>query len=147
MAARFNKEFSIGSVNNVVVKYGSVNRLDPKTLYIYGKCWIRPRQDNPSYKLQISKVEKGLRNAIEESIGASTALDLKYILDFNINHHLLSTRDKKFLDFEIHLRQKEREEPKGLCELGDTMTRAARHIANELGFSLEENGFSVDPTR
>ena len=44
---RLNKEYILDFSNDIDVRFGSVNKDDPKVIYLSGKCWVSPKfEDN-----------------------------------------------------------------------------------------------------
>ena len=40
---RLNKEYILDFSNDIDVRFGSVNKDDPKVIYLSGKCWVSPK--------------------------------------------------------------------------------------------------------
>lgn len=142
---RLNKEYKLNVCSRISLKYGSVNKDDPRVVYISGKCWVSPNE-TLDYEAAIKRLEKHTRKNISSFMADNVNFDGKYILDFDISTDSMTPRKKKFLSFDIYLLQLEANK-KPLKELGDVMERKVSTVANNMVYMLNEMSFSVEKTK
>ena len=139
---RLNKEYKLDVSNNVILKYGSVNKDNPQVVYVSGKCWVCPTQET-DYDGVIASIESDMRKNIRKVMIDGVNFDSKFILDFDINTDGLFPNMKKFLAFDFYLRQNERNK-KSLADLKQLLGDKVRYISSEMVFSFKENAFTVE---
>jgi hypothetical protein len=139
---RLNKEYKLNVCNHISLKYGTVNRNNPQVVYISGKCWVSPQREM-NYIDVIDGVEKIMRKNIKSFLIDGINFDNRFILDFDINTDGLAPKEKKFLSFDLYLRQNEKNK-KQLQDLNDLFKRKVSTIANNLVYSFKENDFTIN---
>ena len=102
---RLSKEFKLNISDNISVKYGSVNKNSPKVIYIEGKCWVSPLFEG-DYAAHIDSIKAQFRKGVSKLLISNEVYSSKFILDFDINTENMKINEKKFLSFNIFLRQK-----------------------------------------
>lgn len=138
---RLNKEFKIDVCKSIALKYGTVNREDPRVVYINGRCWITPTSEM-EYGSVLSSIEANMRKDIKRHFIDKVNFDDRFIFDFSVNTDNLSPSVKKFLTFDLYVRQNNgRKKP--LKELKGIVEGKMSVIANNLSMDLKENDFSV----
>jgi hypothetical protein len=139
---RLNKEYRLDVSDNVVLKYGSVNKDNPQVIYVSGKCWICPTQET-DYDGVISDIESDMRRNIRNILVDGVNFENKFILDFDISTDGFFPNRKKFLSFDFYLRQNERNKKK-LADLKQLLGGKVSLISNKMVFAFKENSFTVE---
>lgn len=103
---RLNKEYKICSNKTIELIYGSTNKNNPQVIYISGKCWISPSFCD-DYETILKNIKKEFIRYINKFIKFDNIFDNKFILDFDINIDSLNLNTKKYLSFNIFLKQKD----------------------------------------
>ena len=138
---RLNKEFKIDVCNSISLKYGTVNREDPRVVYVNGRCWISPTNEM-DYNSVLSKIESNMRKDIKRHFIDKVNFDDRFIFDFSVNTDNISPSMKKFLTFDLYVRQNNGNK-RPLKELKDIVEDKMGVIANNLSMDLKDNDFSV----
>ena len=138
---RLNKEFKLDICDQILLKYGSVNKDNPQIVYISGKCWVSP-QTKMDYTLAINIIKKEMKNKIKTFLIDGENFCNKFILDFDINTDKMLPNEKKFLSFDLYLKQNENNK-KSLKNLKEILNRKMRVIVNNLIYLFNENDFSI----
>ena len=81
---KLNKEIKLNNCKNINLKYGSVNKNDPKVIYVTGKMWICPTYDGDFEKM-MEYFHLSFKKKLSNILKNSSVFDAKYILDFDIN--------------------------------------------------------------
>jgi len=139
---RLNKEYKLDVCNHISLKYGTVNKDNPRVVYVSGKCWVSPQREM-NYGNVIDDIEKKMKKNIKSFLIDGINFDNRFILDFDITTEGLAPREKKFLSFDFYLRQNEKNK-KQLQDLNDLLKRKVSTIANNLVYSFKENDFTID---
>lgn len=139
---RLNKEYQLDSCNHILLKYGSVNKENPQVIYISGKCWISPRK-NMNYENVMSYIELDMRKNIKNFFIDNVNFDKRFILDFDVNIDKLCPFEKKFLSFDLYLKQIDKNK-KSLKELKSLLTNKVSTIANNLVFQFNDHNFLIE---
>jgi hypothetical protein len=142
MMKRLNKEYKLDVSNDVILKYGSVNKDNPQVIYVSGKCWISPTRET-DYDEAISDVESRMRKNIKKTIIDGINFEDKFILDFDINTDGFFPNRKKFLSFDFYLRQNEKNK-KSLSDIKQFISEKVRYISNEMVYDFKEYHFTVE---
>jgi hypothetical protein len=142
---RLNKEYGLDVCSHMLLKYGSVNKDNPQVVYISGRCWVSPTH-KMDYEYVIGMIEKEMRKNIKLFLIDGDNFDNRFILDFDINTDKMSPNEKKFLSFDLYIRQNESNK-KTLKELKEILNRRISTISNGLVYLFNENNFSVQKKR
>ena len=139
---RLNKEYKLDVCNHIILKYGSVNKDNPQVVYVSGRCWVSPQTDM-DYESVVYKIEKKVRNTIKAFLMDGVNFDNKFILDFDINTDKMNKNDKKFLSFDLYLKQNENNK-KTLKELKELLMHRISTVANNIVYFFKENDFEIN---
>ena len=162
---RLNKEYKLNVCNHIIVKYGSVNKDNPQVVYISGKCWVSPQREmdynnvidgieermkkniksfliEADYSCLANLIESDFRKTVRRVMLDGINFENRLILDFDVVTDKMFVGSRKYLCFEIYLRQNEKNK-KRLKDLSSIITSKTSIIANSLAESLHRNGFLV----
>ena len=137
-----NKEYKLDVCNHIILKYGSVNKDNPQVVYVSGRCWVSPQTDM-DYESVVYEIEKKVRNTIKAFLMDGVNFDNKFILDFDINTDKMNKNDKKFLSFDLYLKQNENNK-KTLKELKELLMHRISTVANNIVYFFKENDFEIN---
>ena len=64
---KLNKELKLKNVNNFRITLGTINRENPKVVYVTGKAWaIPPELEDAEYA--VDTIKKTLRNSVRNEV-------------------------------------------------------------------------------
>jgi hypothetical protein len=101
MIKRPCKEIKIKTNPNFDIKYGTFNKNNPKSIYIFGKSWVKPI--HPDFLESVEKITKEVKLF---KIKNKTFSENK-IINIDITKNRMSLNKNTLLSFEIHLLQNE----------------------------------------
>lgn len=105
---RKNKELQIQSYpENFTVKLGTINKYNPEVIYIYGTTWLSPNIEKPSYDEISDDFSKKMKKTLFAEFRKTHMFDENIISDVDIRKSGILFNKKRFVNFEIHLKQKE----------------------------------------
>lgn len=136
---RLNKKIKLDFKNNIDLIYGSTNKDNPQVIYLSGKCWVLPVFDG-DYNFIFNNIKKEFNHYITTFIKSNNIFSNKFILDFDISIDGLSMNNKKFLSFNIFLKQKN--DP--IFNLNNPIFLSKfQNITDKLEELLFNNGFKI----
>ena len=138
---RLNREYNLNINDKIAIKYGTANKVNPRVVYVSGKCWISPKIAS-NHKEYLIGLENTIRKSINTNLLNCHSFDGKYILDYDVSLENFKVGVKKFLSFDIYLRQNG-DKVKQVKELIPIVSDKMIKVSNELVSNLENNGFSV----
>lgn len=142
---KLNKEIRLNNCKNISLKYGSVNKNDPKVIYVTGKMWICPTYDGDFEKM-MEYFHLSFKKELSKVLKNSSVFDTKYILDFDINQTNLVKNKKKYFSITFFVRQKSDNLIK-LKNIKNIISYDFGYLFNELENNLIENDFEVSKTK
>jgi hypothetical protein len=142
---RLNKEIKLNGCKNISLKYGSVNKNDPKVIYISGKMWICPTFEG-NFDEPIDFVYSKFKKELTKILRNSTVFENKHILDFDLNSENLVCNKKKFFSITFFVRQKS-EKTINLNNIKNIISSDFSYLFRELENDLIENEFEVSKTK
>ena len=105
MLIKLGKQIKLPENDNFVSKYGTINALNPQSIFISIQSWAIPRH-NLRFKNKIRKLTINTQNKIRNKINYDVFHD-KYIVDFDIRESGLRKGKPSFLSIEITLYPKD----------------------------------------
>lgn len=142
---RLNKEIKLNNCKNISLKYGSVNKNDPRVIYVSGKMWLCPTYDG-DFDEPINFVYDKFKRQLKSILMDSTVFDTRYILDFDLNSYNLEKNKKKYFSITFFVRQKS-ENVINLNNIKNIISSNFGYLFNELENNLIENDFDVSKTK
>ena len=142
---RLNKEIKLNNCKNINLKYGSVNKNDPKVIYVTGKMWLCPTYDG-NYSEQIEIMHNNFKRELKNVLGNSVIFEKKHILDFDLNVENLVKNKKKFASITFFVRQHD-DKLMNLKNIRNVISSDFGYLFKELENELIENEFEVSKTR
>lgn len=118
MNKRNCKEISIKTkYDTFQVKYGTLNKLSPKSIYITGKSWITPIEKE--YQDCITEIKNECRKIDRTVLSSSDIFQTKSIMNIELADKRLAEHKKSFFTFELFLLQKEERKLNDILLLND----------------------------
>lgn len=139
---RYNKEYNLDNVGQVQLKLGTINKDDPKVVYVSGKCWVTPNIET-NYSDVFDNVRKNVEKVIRKDVASNGFFMNKVIVYFDINPDSFVLGKKKYFGFDLYLRQNEGVKRK-LKALIPEFNIAMSEICGMMLNDLENSGFSVE---
>lgn len=138
---KLNKELKLKNANNFRITLGTINRENPKVIYVTGKAWaIPPELEDAEYA--VDSIRKALRNSVRNEVSMDFNIDKRYIIDFGLKADSIIPNRRKFISFELLFRQNEVKDIRDLTESFqdkmDRITGSLSETMNELEFRFEE---------
>ena len=138
---RLNKEIKLNVCDNMNLKYGSTNKDNPEIVYVLGKAWVSPKF-NGDYESILNGIQNNFRKKIKNIVMESNIFENKFVLDFDLNSTNMEKDKKKFLSFDLFLKQDKNNVIK-LKELNTIISNNIGNLANDLVYDFSINDFDV----
>lgn len=140
---KLNKELKLKNVNNFRITLGTINRENPKVVYVTGKAWaIPPELEDAEYA--VDTIKKTLRNSVRNEVSMDLNIDKRYIIDFGLKADSIIPNRRKFISFELLFRQNE---VKDIKELTDSFQNKMERITENLSNKMKEFDFKFEEIR
>lgn len=140
---KLNKELKLKNVNNFRITLGTINRENPKVVYVTGKAWaIPPELEDAEYA--VDTIKKTLRNSVRNEVSMDLNIDKRYIIDFGLKADSIIPNRRKFISFELLFRQNE---VKDIRELTDSFQNKMERITENLSNKMKEFDFKFEEIR
>lgn len=137
------KEIKLNVSDAIVLKYGTTNRENPKVIYINGKTWIKPLYEGDyenAVKQAISDYKKDLKKRLIET----EKFERNMLCEFDIRPEAMKFNKKKFLSFEIFIKQKGCLEMK---DLKDDLSECVGNASYIFADNLIKNDFTISKVK
>ena len=128
------------------LKLGTVNRMNPEVIYLEGKTFIIPVDDDRDYSNTLKIMRKGLSRIVNNALFNNKYFKSNYILDLQVANSGVSLEKKSFLTFQLLLRQY----PEAINDLKKVKNNCEgffTSITDELGDFIKEHGFVITKTK
>jgi len=141
---RLCKEYKL-NINDVFrLKYGTMNRLEPRVVYIEGKCWVGNSEDG-DFSDDIKYAMRRFKNSIKTNVLKVNTFDDFLLFDYDISSPIMEHNKKKQLSFSAYIRQK------GVLRDAKKLKEEIENIFEPsmglLEFILSNNGFDATKTK
>lgn len=137
------KEIKLNVSDSIVLKYGTMNRETPKVIYINGKTWLMPLYEGDYEKVvnqAISIYKKDLKKRLLET----DKFERNMLCEFDIRPEAMKVNKKKFLSFDIFIKQKHCLEMK---KLKDELSECVGNASDIFADSLTQNDFLLSKVK
>lgn len=124
------------------VKIGTVNRLNPRAIYIEAKTFIKPLEEREDYLSDISLMRHTLKNKLSNELRKNELFDQRFILDFDIASSCVRHNKNSYLFFQVTMKQKN-DPPIKLEELKNMSESMVNNIVDELSDVIMECDFTL----
>lgn len=133
------KEIKLNVSNKVTLKYGTMNRENPKVVYINGRTWITPMYEG-NYNDAMSYILNKYKKEFKSRLLATGKFERGMIFEFDINPCAMKYGHKKFLSFDIFAKQVD---CVNLKDLNNELSECIGNVSDNFVECLENNDFSV----
>lgn len=99
MKVKLGKEKILCKNENFRVKYGTINSLDLKSVYIIIESWVTPEKNGSNNRL-LSKLKKHIRENLNNNM---SFFNKNYILDLDLRTSGLKKNKKSFMCLDLTL--------------------------------------------
>lgn len=128
------------------LKLGTINKNNPEVIYIEGKTFISPLNDEMNFKNVLQSVRRNFNFTISETLKSCDIFENKFILDFQVANSGIRMSKKSFLSFQILFRQ-DRNNILPMKVLKNKSLNFIMKLMGELKYSLLKNNFSISKTK
>lgn len=128
------------------LKIGTVNKSNPQVIYVEGRTFISPLEEEDSYTYYIQSIRKNFSSIISKELSKTKLFEDKFILDFQVANSGIRKGKKSFLSFQFLLRQPHNE-IKQFKEIKTLSTEIMDNIINSLKSIIIDNGFALSKTK
>lgn len=136
---RLNSEKGIEH-NKIKIKIGTIDKTNPKTIYIEGRTFVTPEYEHDNTQKDITDIKHTLKSLINDSLFESELFEKKYILDFQVAAGGIHMGKKSFMSFQIILSQKG-EIIQKMADLKEASETMIVKIADGLVAEIEDRGY------
>jgi hypothetical protein len=147
MAKRLNVERTL---NNRVfkTKIGSVNRLNPVSIYITGKAYISPVEDLDTYEESIDLLDHDLKTILRRYTAKNTFVNKVFISNLEVPKNGLKYGKNTYLFFQLFFSQNfSNPVCKSIDEICEKMSPGVNEVLNEFEAKIHERGFTIHEKR
>lgn len=99
------KEIKLNVSDAIVLKYGTTNRENPKVIYINGKTWIKPLYYG-DYEEAVNQAISTYKKEIKKRLLETNKFERNMLCEFDIRPEAMKFNKKKFLSFDIFVKQR-----------------------------------------
>lgn len=147
MAKRLNVEKTING-NSFKTKIGSVNRLNPSSIYISGKTYISPMNEGEDYNELISLLDTDLKAILRRFTRANDFLNRNFISNLEVPKNGLKYGKNTFMFFQLFFSQNF---SNPVCvdmeTIREKMSPWINEALNEFENKIRERGFTIHEKR
>lgn len=147
MAKRLNVERTLN--NNVFkTKIGSVNRLNPVSIYVSGKAYISPTEDMDTYEESIDLLDHDLKVILRRYTSGNPFVNKVFISNLEVPKNGLKYGKNTYLFFQLFFSQNfSNPVCKSMDEILDKMSPGVNEVLKEFEAKIYERGFTIHEKR
>lgn len=101
MLVKLGKQIKVSTDDSFIVKYGTINALNPQSIFISLHSWAMPKH-NLRFDKKLKKLALTVKTKIYEDVNYDV-FHQKYIVDFDLRSSGLQKNKQSFLSVEITL--------------------------------------------
>ena len=147
MAKRLDVEKKL---NNDTFKssIGSVNRLNPISIYVSGKTYISPTEEMDEYGELIDALDKDLKSILKRYTAGNKFLNKTFISNLEVPKNGLKYGKNTYLFFQLFFSQNFTNPVcKSMDKIRDTMSPGINDVLDEFKNKIYERGFTIHEKR
>ena len=147
MAKRLNVERTLN--NNVFkTKIGSVNRLNPVSIYVSGKAYISPTEDLDGYDESIDLLDHDLKAILRRYTAGNPFINKVFISNLEVPRNGLKYGKNTYLFFQLFFSQNfSNPVCKSIDEIREKMSPGVNQVLKEFESKIHERGFTIHEKR
>ena len=147
MAKRLNIERSVGN-KTFKARIGSINRLNPVSIYITGKAYINPNFDAEDYSDEIDGMDVDLKAILKRYLKGSDFLNNVFISNLEVPKNGLKYGKNTYMCFQLFFSQKFGNEVcRNMNDIKKKMCPWINDVLDEFERKLIERGFTIHEKR
>lgn len=125
-------------------KIGSVNRINPVSIYVTGKAYITPKDYDDDYCGLIDALDKDLKTITKKYTSGSQFLNNKFISNLEVSKNGIKYGKNSYLFFQLFFSQNQLNPAcKNIDAIKENMTPVVKNILSEFKSKITERGFNV----
>lgn len=128
------------------LKIGTVNKSNPQVIYVEGRTFISPLEEEDNYTYYIQTIRKNFSGAISKELSKTKLFEDKFILDFQVANSGIRKGKKSFLSFQFLLKQPYNE-IKQFKEIKSLSSQIMNNIVSSLKTIIIDNGFALSKSK
>ena len=147
MAKRLNVERAL---NNKVfrTRIGSVNRLNPVSIYISGKAYISPTQETDNYDDSIDLLDTDLKTILKQYTANNTFVNKVFISNLEVPKNGLKYGKNTYLFFQLFFSQNfSNPVCKNIDKIREIMSPGISDVLSQFESKIYERGFTIHEKR
>lgn len=147
MAKRLNVERAL---NNKVfrTRIGSVNRLNPVSIYISGKAYISPTQETDNYDDSIDLLDADLKTILKQYTANNTFVNKVFISNLEVPKNGLKYGKNTYLFFQLFFSQNfSNPVCKNIDKIREIMSPGISDVLSQFESKIYERGFTIHEKR
>lgn len=137
------KEIKLNVSDSIVLKYGTMNRENPKVIYINGKTWLMPLYEG-DYENVVNQAISIYKKVLKKRLLETDKFERNMLCEFDIRPEAMKVNKKKFLSFDIFIKQKHCLEMK---KLKDELSECVGNASDIFADSLTQNDFLLSKVK
>lgn len=137
------KEIKLNVSDSIVLKYGTMNRENPKVIYINGKTWLMPLYEG-DYENVVNQAISIYKKELKKRLLETDKFERNMLCEFDIRPEAMKVNKKKFLSFDIFIKQKNCLEMK---KLKDELSECVGNASDIFADSLTQNDFLLSKVK
>ena len=141
MLKKLGKEKTVKFNPNFRLKYGTVDALNFKAIYLQMESWVQPINNEVDHKKSVSYLKNIAYNVIYNSINRNLFSD-RFIIDLDLRTSGMNVDRRSFMCLEVTLYVKDDTQFKS-----SKITNQSIVLLNEMTLKLENNNFSFKTTK
>lgn len=142
---RLKREYGLDINNNVVVKYGTLDKENPKVVYVTCKGYITPIEKF-DYDSAIDDIINCFKKKLRHTLRKSIYFENKFICDFDLKSVTMEYNKKNYFMVEFYVRQLNNNIV-GIKEVDKYLIETFSHNINDLIKQFNDNTFIVTKTK
>lgn len=143
MSKRLNVEKKIENAP-FSAKIGTVNRLNPVSIYVTGKMYITPTENLPDYGDSIKKLKTDLNGILRRFTGNNDFLNKEYISNLEVAKNGIKYGKNSYLFFQLFFSQKfSNDICKNMDEIKKILSPGILSVLDEFSKNITEQGLKV----
>ena len=147
MAKRLNIERGIGNTA-FKTRIGSVNRLNPESIYVTGKAYITPNFQKEDYTEDIEEIDCDLKAILRRYANSSDFVNKLFISNLEIPQNGLKYGKNTYMCFQLFFSQKRNGELcRSIDKIRSRMSPLVDGVMSEFEKMLNERGFLIREKR
>lgn len=147
MEKRLNVERDLGN-ETFRARIGSVNRLNPVSIYVTGKAYISPNEELEEYGELIDSLEVDLKGILRQYTKDNKFLNRTFISNLEIPKNGIKYGKNTYMFFQLFFSQNfSNDVCRSIDEIKDKMCPGINSVLKEFKDKIEERGFTIHDKR